>query len=209
MPGPAPFGPYGPSPALNVNGLAQQPARVSGNWYSGFGGATGNLTTASVTTAYFAPLQLLSACSVQALGIWLVTGQTSGKIQLAIYPDNGTGLPLLTGGPSVSTGDITATSSGLNVSGAVTAATLPPGLYWGTVMSNNTGIVVNGVGSQTANMMAAMSGATSQNGLQSSAVLFVDGYTLTGQTYGTFPTSGSPASGTASPTGPLVQYQSS
>jgi hypothetical protein len=198
------LGTTGPNP---FGGLANSPARVSGNWYTGAGSAV-SFTTASTTTAYFTPLVILKPVTVQALGAWLVTGQTSGDIQLAIYADTGSGKPSLTGGPLMATGNITATASGVNVSGSVTATTLQPGLYWAGVMSNNTGIAITGLNSANgANAFASvMAGADTQADLQN-ANASMTGFTLTGQTFGTWPTSGSVAYTTAA-NGVFLQYES-
>lgn len=199
-------GPYGPGPQPS-QGL-QVPATVSGNWYAGVAPVT-NLTTASVTTTYFAPLVVYRTIKVQALGVFLVTGQTSGAIQLAIYPDTGSGQPLITAaGPLGSTANITATASAANVNGAVTAFGMQPGLYWAAVMSNNTGIVVAGTTNTPANLLPALGGAATQATLSVGGG-FINGYTLTGQVFGTWPTSGSPTAGAASVSGPNLHYQSS
>jgi hypothetical protein len=180
--------------------------RVAGNWYMGTIGRSGvTLTTASISTMYCGPALVVKQFTVQALGIWLTTGQASGKIQLALYPDNGSGAISLGGGPTVSTADITATSSALNVSGATSAVAAPPGLYWSCVMSNNTAIAVQGSQNADLGLMGLLAGASSQNNLRGSGVV-VNGYTLTGLTYGTWPTAGSPATSTAA-TAPEVQIE--
>lgn len=191
-------------------GFVFAPHRKSGNWYIGAIGTGGaGLTTASTTTIYFAPLYLFSPVTITNLGVFLITGQSASDIQLAIYPDNGSGAPLTTNGPLMATGNIVTTGSATNVSAAVTATTLQGGPYWAAVMSNNAGVVVANPGADPGSMQPALVGASSQVNLQSSGTVFTEGYTLTGQTFGTWPTSGTPTANAAGgSTGPLIQYES-
>ena len=191
---------------LTCNGVTRTPARVSGNWYTGFG-PTNGFTTASTTTTYFSPLYIAKTVTVANLGALVTTGQAASSIQLAIYADNGSGVPLTAGGPLMSTANIASATSSTNVSGSVTATTLQPGLYWAAIMSNNAGVVVLGVGANTTNWVPALAGASSQNNLLSTASAPISGYSLTGQTFGTWPTSGAPAGVQVVP-GVALEYQS-
>ena len=181
-------------------------ARVSGNWYTAPASST-SITLASTTTTYFAPLLIFRTVTVEALGVWVQTGQASGAIELAIYPDNGSGSPSLGSGPLASTGSIAATTSATNVSGAVTPTTLQPGFYWAAAQTNNSAIAIAAVSGIGANLVSALAGASSQANLQVTAAGVISGYNVP-STFGTWPTSGTLTPGTNLVLGPFMQYQS-
>lgn len=131
----------------------------SGNWYAP--PFTNNVAASSAATLnreQCSPFPIIQSITVIALAINIGTVGT-GNIQLAIYATGSNGYP--TGSPLMATGNIVDTSTGNTsaASGAVTATTLTPGVYWGCLNSSDSAVKWMSVGQSSA-MVSWMVGGT-------------------------------------------------
>ena len=137
------------------------PGFISGNWYVPFGmyslAAGGALVASSIRLAPFiVPVPM----TVKGLAARVTTIGTS-NIQLAIYASNGaTGRP--TGPALVSTGNL-ANTAAAQVSSAVTATLLAPGLYWMAVNAGDSTVVMLAPNLSNPQMSALIGSATLAN----------------------------------------------
>lgn len=160
------------------------PAYVSGNWYAPPFLTVATGAAVAINNMYCSEQINLAPMTVQALAARVATAGTS-NFQLAIYANAG-GFP--NGAPLATTGNISDLSAGL-VSAAPSGGnfSLPAGAYWACTMANDATVVFQSV-STAITAAAAFAGSATLSSLGSSAANVALRLSMTGQTFGVWPT---------------------
>jgi len=185
--------------ALTPGGITP-PSRQSGKWYVGNMGIHSSTSSIAATTTYFTSVQIFSPCVITAFGTYVSTGVAGANMQIALYPDTGSGSINLAAGPIGRTGDISVAATGLvngaiaNINGypgvAGTSFQIEPGLWWAAAQFSAASVFTTGAAVSPTPWYAQLAGGTSQAAIQSSTGIPIVGLTMTGTSYGVWPTSG-------------------
>lgn len=163
--------------------FSDHPGYVVSNWYVPYG--NGNFTSGSAPSAgsiRLIPGYIKERITINALGLRITTASAGGNVQAAIYAASAT-TKLPTGTPLVSSASMSTTTSGANVSAAVSVQ-LEPGLYWFAINADNAVAAYATPGTTPTFTASTIGSATQASNLASGSGLI--GLSAT-QAFGTWP----------------------
>jgi hypothetical protein len=139
----------------------------------------------SADTIYFTPFVIKEEVEIDKLALRVLTGATSGEMQLAIYASSAT-TSLPTGSALADTG-VVATTTATLIDASVTPVTLTPGIYYFAVQGNNTALRWYSIGNTSGSVVAQITGTGSAAALFTSSGGAAVNVSAS-QAYGSWPT---------------------